>query len=103
MKFSTIAPSLPLTAPASKVPPEYRGLHQYLNGRYADTVVLSFLEIEDLIEGRLPESAYLQEWWVTAAADSPPSSQSRSWTEANRSARPNVIARNVVFERLSFR
>ena len=93
-------PTLPLKMSATKVPLEYRGLHQYLSGRYADTVVLSFLEIEGLNGGPLPEGAYVQEWWVAAAADGSPSSQSRAWTEANRTARPNVIARNVVFERL---
>lgn len=90
---------LPLAMPASKVPPEYRGLHQYLGARYADTVVLSFLEIESLNGSRLPEAAYLQEWWAAGATDGSSSSQSRAWTEANRIARPNVIARNVAFVR----
>ena len=94
-------PTLPLRMPASKVPAEYRGLHQYLSGRYADTVVLSFLEIEGLNGGPLPAGAYLKDWWLAAAADGSPSGQSHAWTEANRTARPNVIARNVVFERHS--
>jgi hypothetical protein len=101
MKFSLTVPTLPLTVPASKVPPEYCGLHQYLRDRYADTVVLSFLEIEDLLDSPLPELAYRREWWMTDAVDGSPSSQSSAWTEANRSARPNLLARNVVFERLS--
>ena len=29
------------------VPAEYLPLHKYLDGRYADTVVLTFAEVED--------------------------------------------------------
>jgi hypothetical protein len=78
------------------------GLYDYRSGRYADRVVLTFSDIEDLIGGPLPELANREEWWRTAT-DGSPSSQSPTWTEANRSARPNVIARNVTFDRLSER
>jgi hypothetical protein len=85
----------------SPVSPEYRSLHKYLDDRYADTVVLTFAEIEDLLGFALPDLARLkQEWWATANADSAPSAQSRSWTQASRSATPNLVARTVVFERL---
>lgn len=101
MRHSATVPILPsLTTQASKVPVAYRGLHTYLKDRYADTVVLSFMQIEALIEARLPESAYLQEWWAIPAADGVQSPQSRAWTEAHRTAAPNLIARNVVFERV---
>jgi len=84
------------------VPAEYRSLHKYLDDRYANTVVLTFAEIEDLLGFTLPDLARVQqEWWATADADSIPSAQSRSWIEASRTAKPNLLARTVVFERAS--
>lgn len=81
---------------------EYRSLHKYLDERYANTVVLTFAEIEDLLGFELPAVARLeQEWWLNADADGTPSAQSRSWTQASRTAKPNLLARNVVFERTS--
>jgi len=82
------------------VPAEYRSLHKYLDDRYANTVVLTFAEIEDLLGFTLPDLARLrQEWWANADTEIPPSAQSRSWTEASRTAKPNLLAQTVVFER----
>lgn len=92
----------PLMALVSSVPTEYRVLHRYLNERYADMVVLSFDQIEGLLGATLPTLAYSREWWG-ANADGSPTGQSKSWTEAGRTARPNVLARNVAFERLPVR
>ena len=84
------------------VPAEYLSLHKYLDDRYANTVVLTFAEIEDLLGFTLPDLARLQqEWWANADADSTPSAQSRSWSQASRTAKPNLLARTVVFERAS--
>ena len=70
-------------------------LHKALDGRYADTVVLTFAEIEDLIGVNLPEVARLEkEWWANGDADSTPSPQSRSWIRANRSARQTCLRRS---------
>lgn len=90
-----------LAVQASNVPAEYRGLHLYLKGRYADTVVLSFTQIEALNDGELPEPARLQEWWAPPPAGGVQSTQSRAWTEADRTAVLNVPAQNVMFERVS--
>lgn len=84
------------------VPAKYLSLHKYLDGRYADTVVLTFGEIEDLLGFTLPDVARRQqEWWANTDAHSAPSAQSRSWTEASRTAKANLLAQNVVFERAS--
>jgi hypothetical protein len=78
----------------------YRGLHTYLNGRYADTVVLTFSEIEDLLGFALPEAARVRvEWWTDDTADGGDTPQSHAWTHASRTAKPNLFARTVVFER----
>jgi hypothetical protein len=87
-------------ATAMAVPPKYLPLHKYLDERFADTVVLTFAEIEDLLGFPLPDPARLQpEWWVNAEADSSPSPQSRSWIQASRTATANLPAQIVVFER----
>lgn len=89
-------------SPPFAVPAEYRSLHKYLDDRYADIVVLTFAEIEDLLGFTLPDLARLQpEWWANADAASTPSPQSRSWIQAGRTATPNLGAQTVVFERSS--
>ena len=76
-------------------------LYKYLENRYADTVVLTFAEIEDLLGFALPEQARLQrEWWTPAETDAG-SNYSDSWVLASRTAVPNLVARTVVFERAS--
>ena len=83
----------------SDVPAEYRPLHKYLRDRPADIIVLRLIEIEDLIGSKLPSPAHFQlDWWATADAE-PVSPQSRAWTEASRTATPNLGAQTVMFER----
>jgi hypothetical protein len=83
-------------------PIEYLSLHKYLDGRFASTVVLTFAEIEDLLGFALPDTARRhQEWWTNADPDSSASAQSRSWIQASRTAKPNLLAQTVVFERAS--
>jgi hypothetical protein len=80
---------------------QYAGLHTYLKGRYADMVVLTFAEIEDLLGFALPEPARANpDWWSSDAGDSS-SPQSRVWTQASRRATPNLIAQTVAFERVA--
>jgi hypothetical protein len=81
---------------------EYRSLYRYLQNRFADTVVLTFAEIEGLLGFALPDLARLRkDWWANPEADAVPSSQSRSWIEASRTAAPNLLAQSVTFERVS--
>ena len=76
-------------------------LYKYLENRYADTVVLTFAEIEDLLGFALPEQARLhREWWTSAETDAG-SHYSDSWVLASRTAVPNLVAGTVVFERAS--
>jgi hypothetical protein len=100
MKSSEM-PSLAIrTPPSVDVPAEYRSLHKYLDGRYADTVVLRFAEIEDLLGFALPGQARLgQDWWANTDADGELSPQSRSWIHASRTAKANLVAQSVAFER----
>jgi hypothetical protein len=84
------------------VPAEYLSLHKYLHDRYADIVVLTFRQMEDLLGFALPEVARLRrEWWANADLESAPSAQSRAWMQASRTAQPNLPARTVAFERAS--
>lgn len=81
---------------------EYLSLHKYLVNRYASTVVLTFAEIEDLLGFTLPDPARLrQEWWTNPDATSDRRSYADSWILSDRTAKPNLIAGTVVFERAS--
>jgi len=83
---------------------EYQPLHKYLRDRYADSVVLTFSQIEDLLGTTLPDAARrIQAWWTDADVDGSPSPQSHTWIQAGRTALPNLSARTVRFERLSTR
>ena len=77
----------------------YAPLRKYLGTRFADTVVLKFGEIEDLLGIPLPEMARVQAGWWAPAVAGDPSVQSRAWTESNRTAEPNLLARTVAFPR----
>jgi hypothetical protein len=91
-----------VTTLSADVTAPYRPLHTYLHGRYADTVVLTFNEIEDLLGFALPDAARARvEWWTDDTADGGESPQSHAWTHAGRTAKPNLFARTVVFERVS--
>lgn len=81
---------------------KYLSLYKYLVNRYADTVVLTFAEIEALLGFTLPDLARLhQEWWTNADPNTDRPTYSDSWTLASRTARPNLLAQTVVFERAS--
>lgn len=88
-----------MTSQPVAVPPEYLSLHKYLNNRFAETVVLTFAQIQDLLGFALPDLARQPEWWTDADVDGTPSPQSHSWTQASRTAIPNLTAQTVTFER----
>lgn len=95
---NSIAPKPPGRAMSG----QYRLLYKYLENRYADTVVLTFAEIEDLLGFTLPDQARLrQEWWTDASTNTGGAHYSDSWILASRTAVPNMLAQIVVFERAS--
>ena len=79
---------------------KYELLYKYLRDRYANRIVLTFGEIEDLLGFSLPDVARLQfAWWDGGDFAADPSSQSLAWTLAGRTATVNMPAQSVVFER----
>jgi hypothetical protein len=83
------------------MPGKHKGLYEYLDRRYANTVVLTFAQIEDLLGFKLPNSAHVDKaWWTNNGPNDSPQLQSRSWTLANRTATPNLNAHTVMFERV---
>jgi hypothetical protein len=77
-------------------------LYTYLAGRYAQRIVLTFSEIEDLLGFALPDQARRhREWWTNAATNVDLLNYADSWRLANRTASPNLLAQTVVFERTS--
>ncbi len=78
------------------------GLQKYLATRFADTVVLTFAQIEDLLGSPLPDEARRDEaWWTAPPAAAAGPNYSNSWTVASRTAAPNLSARIVVFDRVT--
>jgi len=85
---------------AAKVSGKYVPLYEYLANRYADSVLLTFAQIEDLLGGALPDTARAQhEWWTSTDCVADQSSCSDAFILAGRTARPNLLARTVAFER----
>jgi hypothetical protein len=81
---------------------KYRLLCEYLENRYANTVVLTFDQVEDLLGFTLPDLARTdKEWWTIADLSTTEARYSDAWTLASRTATPNLSARTVVFERVS--
>jgi len=66
----------------------YEAVCRYVENRYADTVVLTFAEVEDLLGFSLPDLARVQlEWWASSLA------------VTSRTITPNLAAEIVSFER----
>ena len=87
--------------PSASVSAEYGSLYTYLNNRFANTVVLTFEQIESLIGFALPDHARSRvEWWAGAVEGSALSRQASSWSQARMRATPNFPAHSVMFERL---
>jgi hypothetical protein len=83
------------------MPGPYGPLFEFLTTRFADRVVLTLKEIEDVLGFALPPAARTEAaWWTTS--DSVANEHAGSWTRANRTATPNMRAMTVLFERSAF-
>jgi hypothetical protein len=78
----------------------YLLLYTYLDRRFADTVVLTFAEIEDVLGFALPPSARVDPtWWTDPSQNVVAPHHSDCWTLARRTALPNLAAAIVSFPR----
>ena len=92
----------PATPPMRAMTGKYLLLYKYLENRYANSVVLTFAQIEDLVGFPLPDQARCQrEWWTGAGAAPADPSYADAWTLASRTASPNLPAKIVAFDRPS--
>jgi hypothetical protein len=78
---------------------EYRALYKYLHARFADRVVLTFSEIESVVGFALPAAAFVDLGWWLAGTTGDRTPQAEAWMSAERTAKVNLAARNVLFER----
>lgn len=78
---------------------KYEALGQFLRGQPTEEVPLSFSEIEQVIGGTLPHSAYVHRpWWSNNPSNS---AMTRVWLEAGfRTERVDMAAKKLVFKRL---
>src|SRR4051812_48246189 len=83
---------------SSAISGKYLSLYKYLANRYADTVVLTFADIEDLLGCALPDSARLRLDWWTSDTEADESGHRQAWIEAKRTAKANLLAQTVVFD-----
>lgn len=92
---------VPRAAPSRHLSGEYLELSTYLEKRYAQTVVLTFEQIESLLGFALPPRARTDwGWWIAAGTDAPTARHRDAWILAHRTATPNFSAGIVVFERM---
>ncbi len=75
-------------------------LYKYLRGRFADRVVLTFVEIEDVLGFALPAAARSERAWWNGDGSGNRTAQADAWMLANRTAVVNLPAKHVLFERL---
>ena len=79
----------------------YLLLYKYLDERYADTVVLTFAQVEDVLGFALPLHAFHNTaWWTDGPASEATPSHCDAWVLADRSAVPNLLAKTVAFDRV---
>jgi hypothetical protein len=77
----------------------FLALHDYLKNRYSDVAVLTFAQVEDLLESPLPAAARRDDaWWN--ADDERNFEHANSWRLANRTAVANLTAQTVTFARV---
>ena len=80
---------------------EFFELYTYLKNRYAETVVLTFEQMEALLGRALPPPARIDRaWWIAAGTDPAAARHRDAWMLAHRTAAPNFAAGIVVFERV---
>ena len=80
---------------------KYGVLYKYLEHRYADAVVLTFAQIEDLLGFALPQRARTYQTWWTLGENVEGAPHADAWTLAGRTASPNLKSGNVIFTRTS--
>ena len=80
---------------------KYGVLYRYLEHRYADVVVMTFAQIEDLLGFALPQRARTYQAWWTLGANVEGAPHADAWTLAGRTALPNLQSRTVIFTRTS--
>ena len=96
---AAVAEPIPPKHDGARMAGKYRELHKYLADRYSNTVVITFSQIEDLVGFPLPDRARTDREWWTAAPSTTELQHAQAWTQAGMTASPNLLARNVVFER----
>ena len=78
---------------------KYGVLYRYLEHRYADVVVLTFGQMEDLLGFALPQRARTYQAWWALGANVEGAPHADAWTLAGRTASPNLQSKTVIFKR----
>jgi hypothetical protein len=87
---------------AVRLPPpsdgsRYRPLFEYLRDRHADSVALTFADVERLVGHPLPSSARLEsDWWSADDA-----AGGHASAAADRRATVNLVSQVVIYDRIN--
>ena len=84
------------TRPSADVKGKYRALHDHLRRIATSAISMTFSEVEKVLGGQLPPSAYKYPAWWANEADGR-HSHARAWTEAGWKARPDLAGKCVTF------
>ena len=72
---------------------KYDPLFRYLNSNITPQVILSYVEIENILSAKLPDSAYkFKQWW-----DNNSHVQSKSWRNAGYKVDTVFLGAKVLF------
>jgi hypothetical protein len=83
-----------------EIPGRCVGLHSYLSIGTQTWSFFTFSQLEDLLGFALPDSAHTRhEWWTSTDRDADQSSCADARILAGKTAKPNLQARTVTFER----
>ncbi len=73
---------------------KYEPLNKFLKSKGSNRIVMTFLEVEEILGFQLPISALkYMAWWDGASQHT----QAYSWTEAGFTAKPNLKEKKVEF------
>jgi hypothetical protein len=81
---------------------KYDPLYTHLTNLTADSVGMTFAEIDAVLGFDLPQSARQHRaWWANEAPETTRHRHSRAWTLAGRTATPNMKTETVLFKKRS--
>ncbi len=86
--------------PVDKISDKYRSLAEYLYEKWEKKIVLTYEEIESILDFKLPPTAYKipKSYWANTLTHT----YATCWLSVGYKAKVNIDAMNVTFERIIY-